>query len=226
MNDSTRRWRASRRPCWAPGRAVMRHCTQSSEAFSGRRINVSMPHIQAELDLFKLSKQVSFDGARRIPMLRQMNHANAMWSHYVCVLIPPYRSSLGESLGAPPCVARGAGRGTAVTSWQGGGRVHGPSTLREGLPRQNECCEEARLQEAYCVHDAPEDTNERWRGYMEVCAPNVTSDARVPKRSGLNTNASPQSENHCWSACMVRYCRGLCCRRMSNQKSLKLKTGK
>ena len=35
--------------------------------------NVLMPTFRLKLDLFKLSKQVSFDGARRIPMLRQMN---------------------------------------------------------------------------------------------------------------------------------------------------------
>ena len=35
--------------------------------------NVSMPTFSLTLDLFKLSKQVSFDGARRIPLLSQMN---------------------------------------------------------------------------------------------------------------------------------------------------------
>ena len=35
--------------------------------------NVSVPTFRLKLDLLKLSKQVSFDGARRIPMLRQTN---------------------------------------------------------------------------------------------------------------------------------------------------------
>ena len=35
--------------------------------------NVSVPTFRLKLDLFKLSKQVSFDGARRIPSLCQMN---------------------------------------------------------------------------------------------------------------------------------------------------------
>ena len=35
--------------------------------------NVSVPTFQLKLDLFKLSKQVSFDGARHISLLRQMN---------------------------------------------------------------------------------------------------------------------------------------------------------
>ena len=37
------------------------------------------------------------------------------------------------------------------------GKAVGEFTLREGPPRQNECCEEARLQEAHRVHNAPED---------------------------------------------------------------------
>ena len=47
------------------------------------------------------------------------------------------------------------------------GDIHGASTLREGPSRQNERCEEARLQEAHRVHNAPEDTYERRRGHME-----------------------------------------------------------
>ena len=39
-------------------------------------------------------------------------------------------------------------RSQNVCGRQGRGRVHGPSTLREGPSRQNECCEEARLQES------------------------------------------------------------------------------
>ena len=35
--------------------------------------NVSVPTFRLKLDLFKLSRQVSFDGARRIPLLRQMS---------------------------------------------------------------------------------------------------------------------------------------------------------
>ena len=35
--------------------------------------NVSVPTFRLKLDLFKHSKQVSFDGARRIPLLSQMN---------------------------------------------------------------------------------------------------------------------------------------------------------
>ena len=35
--------------------------------------NVSVPTFRLKLGLFKLSKQVSFDGARRIPLLRKMN---------------------------------------------------------------------------------------------------------------------------------------------------------
>ena len=35
--------------------------------------NVSVPTFQLKHDLFKLSKQVSFDGARHISLLRQMN---------------------------------------------------------------------------------------------------------------------------------------------------------
>ena len=34
---------------------------------------MSVPTFRLKLDLFELSKQVSFDGARRIPLLRQMN---------------------------------------------------------------------------------------------------------------------------------------------------------
>ena len=34
---------------------------------------MSLPTFRLKLDLFKLSKQVPFDGARRIPWLRQMN---------------------------------------------------------------------------------------------------------------------------------------------------------
>ena len=45
----------------------MRRCTQSSEVSSGRRMTC---HIRLKRDLFKHSKQV---GARRIPLLRQMN---------------------------------------------------------------------------------------------------------------------------------------------------------
>ena len=34
---------------------------------------MSVPTFRLKLDFFKLSKQVSFDGARRLPLLRQMN---------------------------------------------------------------------------------------------------------------------------------------------------------
>ena len=34
---------------------------------------MSVSSFRLKLDLFKLSKQVSFDGVRRIPLLRQMN---------------------------------------------------------------------------------------------------------------------------------------------------------
>ena len=39
--------------------------------------SVSVSTFRLKLDLFKLSKQVSFDGARRIPLLRQMNQGPA-----------------------------------------------------------------------------------------------------------------------------------------------------
>ena len=93
------------------------------------------------------------------PKVRQEGGLSA--SSRPVVRLGKTRSSLGESPAAPPCFARGAGRGTAVTPW----RIHGPSTLREGRPRQNDRCEEARLEEAYRVHDAPEDTQKRQQGY-------------------------------------------------------------
>ena len=63
-------------------------------------------------------------------------------------------------------------RGCAALQWrhgagrQDGGRLHGPSTLREGPPRQNECCEVARLQEAHRVTTRQRDTYEWRRGHM------------------------------------------------------------
>ena len=96
---------------------------------------VTMPTSKLKLDLFKLSKQVSFDGARRIPMLRQMNQrpiaSGGVSSHngprmpypvplclrYGCA--PPQATSWRGSWCAP-CLARLAGRGTAVTRWPRG----------------------------------------------------------------------------------------------------------
>ena len=86
---------------------------------------VSVPTFRLKRELFKLSKQVSFDGARRIPLLRQMNQGPVVFSemfevipvrkchrrsHYVSVPIPPYsRSSLGEGPAAPPVYCEGLG---------------------------------------------------------------------------------------------------------------------
>ena len=44
--------------------------------------NVTTPTFMLKLDLFKLSKQVSFDGARRIPMLRQMNQGPTVSGYF------------------------------------------------------------------------------------------------------------------------------------------------
>ena len=80
---------------------------------SRQAYNVSVPTFRLKLGLFKLSKQVSFDGARRIPLLRQMNQGPVVLgdvlvrkchrrSHYVSVPIPPFpRSCLGEGPWAP-----------------------------------------------------------------------------------------------------------------------------
>ena len=107
-------------------------------AVSRQAYNVSVPTFRLKLDLFKLSKQVSFDGARRIPMLRQMNQGPAVQGDVLGHRGPrmpsavplrwrsdstlPEVKSWRESLGAP-CSARGAGRGTAVTPWPRGGQA-------------------------------------------------------------------------------------------------------
>ena len=85
---------------------------------------------------------------------------------------------------------------------QGGGRLHGPSTLREGPPQQNEYCEEARLQEAHRVHNAPKDTCERQRGHTGVCAPNAPSDTRALRRSGFEKQVHHHSERNTAIVCV------------------------
>ena len=97
--------------------------------------NVSVPTFRLKLDLFKHSKQASFDGARRIPLLRQRIKVLSILgmfevipvrkchrrSHHVSVPIPPLhevKSWRGSS--GTPCSVRGAGRGTAVTPWPRG----------------------------------------------------------------------------------------------------------
>ena len=86
--------------------------------------NVSLPTFRLKLDLFKLSKQVALYGARRIPMLRQMNQGRAVEgdvfqpprspdaidSPIICVLILFFpRSSLGEGPWAPTAQREGLG---------------------------------------------------------------------------------------------------------------------
>ena len=56
---------------WYLNNAVMRHA--ELRGVFRQAFYVSMPTFRPKLDLFQFSKQVSFDGARRIPMLRQMN---------------------------------------------------------------------------------------------------------------------------------------------------------
>ena len=126
----------------------MRHFTQSSEAFFRQAYDVSVPIFTLKLDLFKLSKQTSFDGARRIPMLHQMNQSLVVQgdvsSHHgprLPLAVPlrlrsevkSWRGSWGAS-----CLPRGAGRGTAVTPWPRSGWARwwasSRSTLHKGPP--------------------------------------------------------------------------------------------
>ena len=54
----------------------------------GQAYNVSLPTFRLKLDLFKLSKQVAVDGARRIPMLRQMNQGRAAEGMFPVATVP------------------------------------------------------------------------------------------------------------------------------------------
>ena len=47
--------------------------------------NVSLPTFRVKLDIFHLAKLVSFDAARRIPMLRQMDQGLAGGASVKCV---------------------------------------------------------------------------------------------------------------------------------------------
>ena len=47
--------------------------------------NVSLPTFRVKLDIFHLAKLVSFDAARRIPMLRQMKQGLAGGASVKCV---------------------------------------------------------------------------------------------------------------------------------------------
>ena len=137
--------------------------------------NVSLPSFRLKLDLFKLSKQVAFDGARRIPTLGQMNqgrvaegdvfsrHGPRMQSQ---VPLPEVKSWRG-SWGASPLSESGWAQhcSEAVVS----GRVSkavGEFTTRRGSVWQKEYRGEARLKQAYRVHDAPAVTYERRWGHL------------------------------------------------------------
>ena len=139
------------------------------------------------------------------------------WSHYVSVPIPPHpRSSLGEGPGRPLFGERGRARHCSDATATGRvGKAVGDFTARRRSAKvrvgKTSVAKRHALKEAHRVHNAPEDTYERRRGSHGVCAPNAPSDTHAPRRSGFfKTSASPQWKKHRYSACTVRWCRGVC----------------
>ena len=175
---------------------------------AGRRTTCRCPHFRLRLDFFKLSKQVSFDGARRIPLLRQMNQCPVVFcgmfevipvrkcrrrSHYVSVPIPPYpRSSLDEGPGSPLFSERGRARHCSDAIATGRvGKAVGDFTARRRSA-------EVRLGKTSVAkrHAFKKRTvfTTRWRTH--VSGGGATRGMRaecVPmRRGGFKTSASPQ----------------------------------
>ena len=148
------------------GHAVMRRCMQSSEVFSGRRITCRCPHPGRSLTSSSFPSRC-LSTAPDVPVappdesrsrrfgrcLKSPRSANAVGGPITFLF--RFHPTRGQVLvrvpGRPLCSERSCSDAMAT----GGGRLHGPWTLRE----------EERLQEAHRVHNAPEDTYERRRSH-------------------------------------------------------------
>ena len=162
----------------------------SFEEFFRQVCNVSLPTFRVKLDTFHLSKLISFDAARRIPMLHQMSQgrvrealvqpmklrtikvAHSMQfdcSVFIASQTSILRSDSCESAGSISDQREGLGRTLRLRRhrWaigQGRMRCFKSASLTHGsLPRAPES-EATPFHEAYSLHPSKTVANMRWRG--------------------------------------------------------------
>ena len=220
MHDSARRWRASRRPCWAPGRAVKRRCTRSSEVFSGRCVTCRCAHSGWSLTSSSFpSKCLSMAPDVSRCSARSRSCRGDVWSHpgpQMPWAVPlrfcsdstlpevkswpgSWRSLFSERGSARRCSdAMATGRvGTAVGDFTARRRSAKVRLGKTSVAKWHAFKKRTLFTTRRRTHMSG-------GGAHGACAPNAPSETHALRRSDVKTSASPQWKKHRYSACTVR----------------------